>query len=160
MNNEQLTIIQKVIDRIAPKYTFGFYEVEDVKQEAFIICAEALERYDEKRPLENFISKHLSNRLKTLKRDKYFRNNHTTTLNDAKKMLMDLGKSLKDSLHPYYIEDMEEKLSTQEALELVMEKLSPSMRNDFLRIANGVSIQSHKKTSLFEKIREILGENW
>ena len=48
--------IEVVCNRIAPKYTFYGYTAEDLKQEAFIICMEALNRYDEKRPLENFLS--------------------------------------------------------------------------------------------------------
>ena len=46
--------------------------VDDIKQEAFIICIEALNRYEEGRPLENFLSVNLSNRLKTFMRDNYF----------------------------------------------------------------------------------------
>lgn len=61
-----------VIDRTAAKYTFYGYDVEDIKQEAFIICMDALERYDEKRPLENFLAVHLSNRLKNFIRDNYY----------------------------------------------------------------------------------------
>jgi DNA-directed RNA polymerase specialized sigma24 family protein len=63
--------IKIVVNRIAPKYTFNTYDVDDIKQEAFIICMDALERYDNKRPLENFLSVHLSNRLKNFVRDNY-----------------------------------------------------------------------------------------
>jgi RNA polymerase sigma factor (sigma-70 family) len=66
---DQITI---VINRIAPKYTFRDYDVEDIKQEAFMICMDALDRYDTNRPLENFLSVHLSNRLKNFVRDNYF----------------------------------------------------------------------------------------
>ena len=34
--------IAVVVNRIAPKYTFHGYEPEDIKQEAFIICMDAL----------------------------------------------------------------------------------------------------------------------
>jgi DNA-directed RNA polymerase specialized sigma subunit len=47
--------INIVVNRIAPKYAFGTYGVDDIKQEAFIICMDALNRYDQKRPLENFL---------------------------------------------------------------------------------------------------------
>ena len=69
---EVIDQIQIVVDRIAPKYTFYGYQRTDLIQEAFIICMEALPRYDEKRPLENFLSVHLSNRLKNFVRDNYF----------------------------------------------------------------------------------------
>ena len=57
-------------------------------------------------------------------------------------------------------EDLLDKIATQEAMTILMEKLPPSMRNNFFRLANGVSIQSAKKNALFDKVKEILGENW
>jgi DNA-directed RNA polymerase specialized sigma24 family protein len=159
---EQQKTILKVIDRIAPRYVFGYYELDDIKQESYIICLEALPKYDKSRPFENFISKHLSNRLKTLIRDKYSRSKieseKHSQLNQSKKNLMDLKSA--DGQHKMYDEDILSKLSTQEAIEIVIKELSPSMRNNFYRLANGVSIQSAKKNALFSKIKEILGENW
>jgi RNA polymerase sigma factor (sigma-70 family) len=152
----------KVINRIAPKYTFGYYDVDDIKQEAYIICFEALEKYDPSRPFENFISKHLSNRLKTLIRDKYSRSNIDSPkhekLNQSKKNLMDLKSS--DGNYNAFEENIIEKISTDEAVEILMKELPPSMRNNFYRLANGVSIQSAKKQNLFKKVKEILGEDW
>ena len=159
---QQQEIILKVIDRIAPKYTFSYYELDDIKQESFIICLEAVEKYDNSRPFENFISKHLSNRLKTLIRDKYSRSNIESEkhekLNQSKKNLMDL-KSV-DGSYKIYEDDIIERMSTSEAIETLMRELPPSMRNNFYRLANGVSIQSSKKAALFDKIKEILGEDW
>lgn len=159
---QQQEIILKVIDRIAPKYTFGYYELDDIKQESYIICLEAIEKYDKSRPFENFISKHLSNRLKTLIRDKYSRSNIESEkhekLNQSKKNLMDLKST--DGSYKIYEEDIIDRMSTSEAIETLMEKLPPSMRNNFYRLANGVSIQSSKKAALFDKVKEILGENW
>ena len=159
---QQQEIILKVIDRIAPRYTFSYYELDDIKQESFIICLEAVEKYDNSRPFENFISKHLSNRLKTLIRDKYSRSNIESEkhekLNQSKKNLMDL-KSV-DGSYKIYEDDIIERMSTSEAIQTLMRELPPSMRNNFYRLANGVSIQSSKKQALFEKVKEILGENW
>ena len=159
---QQQEIILKVIDRIAPRYTFSYYELDDIKQESFIICLEAVEKYDNSRPFENFISKHLSNRLKTLIRDKYSRSNIESEkhekLNQSKKNLMDL-KSV-DGSYKIYEDDIIERMSTSEAIETLMRELPPSMRNNFYRLANGVSIQSSKKAALFDKIKEILGEDW
>lgn len=158
----QKQIITKVINRIAPKYVFGYYELDDIKQESYIICCEALEKYDESRPFENFISKHLSNRLKTLIRDKYCRSRTRSEkheiLNNSKKNLMDL-KSF-GAYNISYEDNLLEQISTSEALERVMDELTPSMRNNFHRLANGVSISSNKKQVLFDRIKEILGEDW
>lgn len=159
---EQLQTIIKVIDRIAPKYTFGYYDVDDIKQESYIICLEALSKYDQNRPFENFISKHLSNRLKTLIRDKYSRSNIDSPkhekLNQNKKNLMDLKSS--EGQLKIFEDNIIDRMSNDEAIEILMRELPPSMRNNFYRLANGVSIQSAKKQALFDKIKEILGEDW
>ena len=159
---EQQETILKVIERIAPRYVFGYYELDDIRQESYIICLEAISKYDKSRPFENFISKHLSNRLKTLIRDKYSRSKIESEkhekLNQTKKNLVDL-KSV-EGQHTLYGDDMLDRISTQEAMEILMQKLPPSMRNNFFRLANGVSIQSAKKNALFAKIKEILGEDW
>jgi DNA-directed RNA polymerase specialized sigma24 family protein len=161
-----MEIIAKVVNRTAPKYTFGYYQLEDIKQESYIICFDALKNYDNNRPLENFLSKHLSNRLKDLKRNKYFRHNvandNHAKLNEAKKNLMDLKQfcQIAEYDHPLEETDLEEKLSTSEALEEVMERMGPSLRNDFLRMSHGVSITQSRKKAVIDKVREILGEDW
>jgi len=163
---EQMQIIEKVIDRTASKYTFGYYEVDDIKQESYIICLDAMKNYDNNRPLENFLSKHLSNRLKDLKRNKYFRHNVVNEshvkLNEAKRNLMDLRQFCQIAEYDHPLEDsfIEEKLSTQEALDLVMDSIAPSLRNDSLRMANGVSISASKRKNVIEAIKEVLGEDW
>jgi len=161
-----MEIIEKVINRTAPKYTFGYYELDDIKQESYIICLDAMKNYDNNRPLENFLSKHLSNRLKDLKRNKYFRHNvqndSHARLNEAKKNLMDLRQfcQIAEYDHPLDESHLEDKISTEEALELVMDSIAPSLRNDFLRMANGVSISPTKRKNVTEAIKEILGEDW
>ena len=72
--DEVIDKIKIVVDRIAPRYTFHGYDIDDMKQEAFIICIDALDRYDQKRPLENFLAVNLSNRLKNFVRDNYCSN--------------------------------------------------------------------------------------
>ena len=51
--------IDKVINRIAPRYTFYGYTVDDMKQEAFIMCMDALSRYEPPRPLEKIGRAHV-----------------------------------------------------------------------------------------------------
>ena len=70
--------IMKVAKRLAPKYVFATYEVEDIEQEAFLIGIAGLAKYDKSRPLENFMYIHINNRLKTFKRDNYYRQDHGT----------------------------------------------------------------------------------
>lgn len=162
-NQSQLAVMLTVIDRIAPKYTFTSYDVEDIKQEAYIILAEALPRYDGVRPLENFLSKHLSNRLKDLVRNKYSRaessleSERHTELNAAKKRLMDLRSYAGDDIA--YEIDLVENINTDEIREKILGGLSPSQRNDYFRLANGVSIPTGRKASLIKRCLEVLDED-
>lgn len=156
--DEQLKTILKVIDRIAPKYIFGFYDLDDIKQESYIICLEILPKYDNVRPFENFVSKHLSNRLKDLIRNKYSRKGETdrhSELCTSKKNLTDFKEIPEDSLF-YLCFDQE----VDDSVEKVLDELSPKMRNDWSRLINGVPIQSCRKAGLFKRVKEILGEDW
>lgn len=154
---EQLKTILKVIDRIAPKYIFGFYDLDDIKQESYIICLEILPKYDNVRPFENFVSRHLSNRLKDLIRNKYSRkggSDRHKQLIDSKKNLTDLKEMPTD--FPFYERDA----GIADSVEKILEELSPSMRNDWNRLLNGVPVQSARKANLFKRVKEILGEDW
>ena len=84
---EVIETITKVVDRQAAKFRFGYYEIEDMRQEAFIIAMDALDRYDEKRPLENFLAVHVNNRLKNFKRDNFYRMDNEK--HESKKLIMD-----------------------------------------------------------------------
>ncbi|KKN91105.1 hypothetical protein LCGC14_0219700 [marine sediment metagenome] len=80
-----MTVSQEILDEAGPiigrlaksrsaNGSFAYYEKTDVYQEVWCMCLEALERYDPKiGPIENYLVRHVTNRLKNLKRDRYFR---------------------------------------------------------------------------------------
>lgn len=70
---EVLGLINKIATRLAPKFVFGYHTFEDIKQQAFIEACKGLEKYDGKRPLENFLWVHIKNRLCNYKRDHFER---------------------------------------------------------------------------------------
>jgi DNA-directed RNA polymerase specialized sigma24 family protein len=72
-DEEFVSVLNKVTKKLIYKFKFGYHEVEDMKQQAAIFALEALEKYDHKRPLENFLWTHIRNRLFNFKRDKYQR---------------------------------------------------------------------------------------
>lgn len=149
---EVFETIQTIIGRIAPKYTFQGYEVEDIKQEAFIICVDALDRYDPTRPLENFLSVNLSNRLKNFVRD----NNYTKSGDQKKKALLPVSLSNED-----HVEDHREDitLDTKEMLEIIDEHIDIEFRSDYLKIINNVHVPKKRKTEVLDHIKYILEEN-
>lgn len=142
--------IQIVVDRIAPKYTFGTYGVDDIKQEAFIICMDALTRYDQKRPLENFLSVHLSNRLKNFVRDNYY----TKDEEEKKRVLKPQYLSKDDVIK--YDHNYDSKLEAKD-LRLIIDKyLPPEYRSDYLKMINDVYISKKRREELVALIKELL----
>lgn len=78
--DQVLAIIEKVVIEFAESYTFGYYELDDIKQEARMEAIKALPKYDPNdsngnptRPLANFLFSHVKNRLLNLRRNKYKR---------------------------------------------------------------------------------------
>jgi len=70
---EVMVIIDKVAAGLAPKFKFGYHDIDDIKQEARLIAWKGLDKYDSTRPLENFLWIHVRNRLINYKRDNYER---------------------------------------------------------------------------------------
>lgn len=65
----QMTTIIRVAERIAPKFAFDIYEASDMIQEAIMLGMECVQRYDSDRgPFENFVARHINNRLRTFVR--------------------------------------------------------------------------------------------
>lgn len=151
---EVIDQINIVVDRIAPKYTFYGYEVADIKQESFIICMEALPRYDEDRPLENFLSVHLSNRLKNFVRDNHF----ITDEPDKAKIVMPGQLSNEE----HVLDSREEHVSRIDYKQMshVLDlKLPAQYRSDYLKIINDVYIPKKRKTEVLDIIEQILQEH-
>ena len=72
--NEANPIIERLAKSRSNNGAFAYYENKDVYQEIWCMCLEALNRYDPTiGPIENYLVRHVTNRLKNLKRDKYFR---------------------------------------------------------------------------------------
>ena len=152
--SEVIAKINIVINRIAPKYTFSGYEVDDIKQEAFMICMDALTRYDINRPLENFLSVHLSNRLKNFVRDNYF----ISSDQDKKKILAPKQLCNDDNITDREV-DQDIKIDNKEIRSIIDKFLPFNYRSDYLKFINDVSISKKRKTQLFTVIKDILEEN-
>ena len=165
---EVIETIQKVVRRVSYNFKFAFYDVEDIEQEAFIIGMEALDRYDEKRPLENFLFVHIKNRLKNFKRDNYIRYEPEKPWNKdvrkmAKKSLMEpinldnvMDHSSDSMKQP---DDFIDVIHKKEYLEFIDRHLDMSYRGDYLRMLHGVHVPKPRRDEIIETIRDLLREN-
>ena len=165
---EVLEIINKVASRYAHKFRFGYFEADDIRQEAVIIAMEALERYEEGRPLENFLAVHVKNRLNNFKRDKYYRqskvdSNTQEKHNNSKKFLMeplDISNIRDEKEDNMRVEDdFVIDFQQQEVLRIIDQNLDVSLRSDYLRIKDGVYVPKPRRKQIYEEIDMILREN-
>jgi len=155
MTKEQvIEEINVVVNRLAHKYTFYGYEFEDIKQEAFIICMEALPRYDEERPLENFLAVHLSNRLKNFVRDNYFTKDET-----EKRRVAMPGQLANEEYIIDYHEEVKDRLDYRMMLKILDIKLPASYRSDYLKIIHDVYVPKKRKEEVLSFVYEILEEH-
>ena len=154
---EVVNTILKISKKLAHRYTFTSYEVEDIEQEAFLIGIAGLSKYDQGRPLENFMYVHINNRLKTFKRDNYYRLEHGA----AEK----IQKSKKDILEPLDIHELyhiatgdtiSEDAELSEVLERIDEELPSNMRSDYLKLKNNATLSKSRKAKVMGFIESIL----
>lgn len=165
--NEVVDIIDRVARRYADRFTFGYYDYDDIYQEAFILGIDGLERYDESRPLENFLSIHIRNRLITFVRDNYYRQDMMTekgvAINEVKKMLIDTLDI--ENIDSDYEKNMQrefcfETLYLNEFMETIDAGLHASYREDYLKFLDGFKLTPARQNNLLEHIREILREKY
>jgi DNA-directed RNA polymerase specialized sigma24 family protein len=150
-----LHTMNKVINKTAAKYTFYGYTVDDIKQESYIICIDALQRYDNKRPLENFLSVNLSNRLKNFIRDNHFMSNSDDErIKVLQPAQLEFEETLLDENEKYSVdEDHFDYLYISSHIDRL---LPASMRMDYLKMVAGVYLPKSRKEEISEAILEIM----
>lgn len=152
---EVTEIILRVCERTAPKYTFHGYDRHDMTQEAIIICIDALNRYDEQRPLENFLAVNLSNRLKNFVRDKHF-----VSISDQNRAKVYQPAQLQnDNSIQNWIETKLywlDKIDRKAIFKIIDRELPASMRLDYLKMQNDIYIPKARREEIINETQEIL----
>lgn len=175
-----LDIFDRIAGRLAHKFRFGYHDIEDMKQQAIIFAIEALERYDNSRPLENFLWIHVRNRLFNYKRNNYGRPDppckkcplnayidgecvafsdmmdcefysRWQERNTTKKTLMQTKES-----HDLYSRDNADTLDSSELFRRIDKAMPVSLREDWIRFTHGAKLLKAKRELILETIREIL----
>lgn len=165
MNNEKTDlhaedyhlIIWEISNNIAPKYVFANFTAEDLIQEAYIMGMDALTRYDGVRPFRNFIANHISNRMKTFKRDHYYRPNAGTAehLQTVKRALMSPGNM--DKINKMYEVNYVDIIEISNNKDLLNKIIPVVHRKDYLRMLSGVRISHTRKKEIVAIIKEVFG---
>jgi len=93
--DEAYSIIERLAKSRSANGAFAYYENNDVYQEIWCMCLEALERYDSQiGPIENYLVRHVTNRIKNLKRDRYFRPGSDISTSGLARVRMNLINAL------------------------------------------------------------------
>lgn len=153
MSEDQvLEIVNRVIDKIAPKWVFFGYQLDDIKQESYFICSDGMKRYNGDFPLENFLSVHLHNRLFNFVRKKH----GMKDLDDEKKKVLRPAQ-LKDGTNiTEQVSDMYSTMDYSEMVKIINAELPANMRQDWLKLAHDVSISKPRKDEVLRNVEEIL----
>ena len=183
---EVIAIIDRIANRLAAKFKFGYHELEDMKQQARLFAWEGMENYDGVRPLENFLWTHVRNRLYNFKRNNFGRpdkpcdtcpfqdlncasecEEYSNRLdcdlykgwferNSTKKSLMNISKLEIDT---YDKEDNVAYILDRKQLFNTVDQAIPiHYREDWIRFVNRLRLPKPRREKIIELIREIIEE--
>lgn len=147
---EVIAIMQKVVSKIAPRYVTRGYSLEDMKQEAIIMCMEAMPRFDGERPLENFLSVHVSNRMKNFLRD------NVKVKDEEKYKVVNPAQLTQDIEVLYDEDDFYERLDYKDMASIVDENMPAAMRMDYLKMVNDFYVPKQRREEITYFIKDLL----
>jgi DNA-directed RNA polymerase specialized sigma24 family protein len=179
-----LDIATKILNQIASTYTFGYYDIEDIKQQGYLYTIEILEKdkFDlEKSSLETFLRTCIRNKFNDLLRSKLERRDPPcNNCNDAidgecikhlhvddcpkwrnwirrnhnKKDLVRAGTL--DGPEPYTNSDVFDNAMQADLFETISKNMPVDLRGDYLKMKGGINISKNRQIKVMNKIREIL----
>ena len=184
ITEEQTQILIDLVKKIAPKFAFGIYGVEEIKQEAIIYGIQGIEDYDGDRPLENFLYAHIRNRLLNLKRDKFKRVENPCKLCDAKFKQGDnrgghdgkyckkcenwikrniskqsLASPINQVVEFSYECNMDEEIDRKDLFKLIDFNIPLNLREPYLKMRVGDKVTPTQKKLVLNFIKKIRGQD-
>lgn len=177
--SEVIKLIQKTAKALAPKYTFGFYGIEDIEQEAFLMGIQALDsfKHDAGSKLQSYLFTYIGNRLKNFKRNNYFRHEHTCKTCGCKdpycktclKRQWRMTQKM-EIIEPIGIHSIEndnslvkehnfESINSEEIFAEIDAKLPLEMREDYLKMRDDIYVPKIRRVKVEAAIKEII-QKW
>lgn len=151
MYDNILPLIESICKTISAGTSFDVYDEDDIFQELFMMCLDAMPRYDPaKASLEAFIYTHATNKLRTLIRDKYYNDKS----NKKRKKFFKRVDVQKVSPPTYEIDDDE--IDNKIIMEIIEREIPAGLRKFYLKLKDGVYVPKNKREELIGAIREIL----
>lgn len=161
-------VIEKLATNRSRNGDFAYYEPADVYQEIWGMCLDAMNRYDVGMgQIENFLVVHVTNRLKNLKRDKYFRPGDDVVTSGLARNRMDLVNALPLD-HSEMVENCSVWCSTSpgidpaeyilccETVEYILDRLPERLKPEFESLINNNKIRGVVLDEIRNRVAEIL----
>jgi len=176
--------IDKIVNRLASKFRFGYHDIEDIKQQGRFYALSALCNWDKKRPLDNFLYTHVRNRLINYKRDNFSRydkpclvcpfydphkersSNECAEFSDRndcdKWRKWELRNTSKRNImqpstikyEPITFDNLED----DELLNIIKDNISLELRSDLFRMLDGVTLSKQRREKVQEEVLQIIRE--
>lgn len=183
---EFLKVLDNISKRLVHKFRFGYHDIDDMKQQAAIFALEGLERYDNSRPLENFLWTHVRNRLFNYKRNNYQRpdkpclscplydpdykqsSSQCTQYSNKKNCELysswsNRNENKKNIMQPNYIDydiehnnSLDSLIQNNEIISFLDNNIHPDYREYYLRLKHGEKITKNKIVKLQKHIQELM----
>lgn len=150
LDKETFRVVDLICNRFKKKYSFAYYTPEDIYSEAFIIAMDGLTRYDGNAPLENFLSVHVSNRLKNLVRKYYSPSKQNLVNAIGLQSVDDQGESR------MFYEGDNKYIFSKELEEYIDENLDARYRLDYMKLLDGEQIIPTRRKALKEQLHKIM----
>lgn len=163
--DEAYPIIERLAKNRSRNGGFAYYEPDDVYQEVWGMCLDAMDRYDPATgQIENFLVTHVTNRLKNLRRDKYFRPGDDIVTSGLARNRMDLVNALpldSDGMYSIWCSaplgvDPAERLLCTETIEYILERLPEYLKPEFELLLNNNTVRGVILDEIRHKVAEIL----
>lgn len=185
---EIIDIVNDILDYLAPNFTFGYFDDDDMKQEGFIFAMEALPRFNAGYgcSLKTFLSRHITNRFLNMVRNKlyrytppcfdckHYRDNNCKKYerqqycskwhrwnyrNESKKSLMEFSNGKSANDEEETFEhDIPSLIDGKELLNYVSKRIKLSDRADFCRFIEGAKLPKSRKREIVFIIKEIASD--
>jgi len=179
-----LQVMQTVLNQLCRAFRFGYYDMEDMRQEGYIYGMEALPQYKENRSsLSTFLHNHIRNRFINMQRNKlerrtppclvcpFYNDIHCNTFtntdkckrwrgwfkrNQSKRSLMET--SIYDDEKSFSVIDLLDNLVAKEALDILDRNMPLDLRADYRRLIDGAAVPKARRDKVYEVARNILLE--
>lgn len=169
-----LNTIELVVNSLAPNFTFGYYDVDDLKQEGRISAMDALKLYDSSKgaSLRTFLHNHVRNRYINLKRDKYLRpapkNLSEEELekwlkkNRVKRSIIDATDiaDQQNDYSEYQPDSFVDNIHNAEILRIIDIHLPVEYRADYRCLVEDVKLPKKRRLKIIEILKVIVNEHF